>query len=398
MNALMLRSAACVVMGCCVACAVPEPKPVPTPPAPPAFGLQVMKPAAAGFTGLTLGIGDEPGASLNFHLFQGETELGSNEAQPPVNSSYVLTYYLDAGDYRATLDFSRGGEVIATTTADFHVYPTLALTQQLPGPCSPLVALNDDASQFECGGRVMTPDGGDVEGHEWGSDTRVVRIPGGAVRWVRAGGSLRVETARGVSNTVEFPDSVKWVATSQVAISGATVARLWGNTLSLFTLEEHGLLAPFVAASKAGQYAVLLGVRDFWSGPPFTVCQVTVDQPAWRYDPCVEVPGSFVRQEARDGRVLMQNGRELVWLDLFDPEHPTVARTLRADETFLTGGQLAGSGSGAYVTLTRAETLDLVALSTPDGRLPADAVAGATSDVAWLGLGASGEMYWAPLP
>lgn len=368
--------------------------------APPiSFYMQVARPAVEGQVTLNAQLGEVPrDGSFLLRVFQGETEVLTR----PASLVAPITFAADAGDYTARLELLRGDEVVDSRSVDFRVFPVMPVTRRYPRTCPRLTPLDDAADSIDCSDLY--------EGARLWMDSRIVHTAAGRMTWVLQNGELVAQTPRGDSNAVEFPDG-NWLATSDIAISGSTIARLWVRTLTLYELDQRGHSAPLAIASHDGRYAVLYGpdVPQDINGlaSPYSLCALEPFSTRWEVGDCTTVNGIYLRQDARDGRVLFSTDGRLTWFDLTDPEHPTVVRTQVFDERFTRGGWILKDGSNAMVTVGRSDNLDCVATARADWseRLPDggvspdyDVTANASSELVWFTSQHLHETIWAPLP
>lgn len=374
----------------------------------PRFGMQVLRPAAAGCVGVELWV--EEGArdaSLTLHVFDGATEVLTTAG--PTSEGYSCLA-LDAGDFTTKLDLELAGKVVASQTDDVHVYPVQRLTRRLPWSCETLVPLDDDATRFLCGHRepsvrqqLIDADGG-VIAEYLDALVNVVRTPEGPQFWVGSAGSLKLETPQGDSNSVAFPRDANRVAAADFAFSGSTLALLDGGVLSVVEFDARGFTEPRAAVSRDGHRAVLFETGTYgWFSKTYAACLLEFDV-TWRLTACPTVTGNFVRQDARDGRVLFATLTQLVWFDLWDTEHPTVVGPLRTEEAVMADGRLL-LGGGRFLVDGRGENVFAVAtprwadFTLPDGgAVPEeDLFFSASSELVWGTAMGGSQTFWEPL-
>lgn len=383
--------------------------------------LSVPPSTPAGLATIDFGVEPGLGSTMSLRVSQGDTVVLEHSETLGLSQGHVA-FQPDVGAYTATLEVTRQGEVVASTSADFRVFPTLTVNRRLPRWCYALAALNDEASAFDCDGTVIDADGGVPGFSGFRCDSRVVRTSSSTVRWRRCGSTLSAETPQGVSNAVAFPGEVEWAAADDFAVAGNTLAMLHGQTLELVDWDGREFVAPppdglsrppaapVVAVSRDGRRGIMF--RSMWTfdqlaaPSPHTFCLLEFDV-RWRLTACPALNGVYLRQE-RDGRVLFQRDAELLRVDLTDPEHPELIRALEPGLQFQLGTGLKQEGFEFQSTLTRTEPFALV-VPVPEGWPPKILPDGSVSSVRAYSYTASSELvwgidyvhnetFWAPLP
>lgn len=382
--------------------------------------LSVPPSTPAGLATIDFGVDPGLGSTMSLRVSQGDTVVLEHSETLGLSQGHVA-FQPDVGAYTATLEVTRQGEVVASTSADFRVFPTLTVNRRLPRMCHALAALNDEASAFDCDGTVIDADGGVLSFSGFECESRVVRTSSSTVRWVRCGSALSAETPQGVSNVVTFPGKVEWAAADDFAVAGNTLAMLHGQTLELVDWDgrefvapaSNGLrapAAPVAAASHDGRRGIMF--RSMWTfdeqgiPSPHTFCLLEFDV-RWRLTACPELKGVYLRQE-RDGRVLFQRDAELLRVDLTAPENPALIRALEPGQQLRLGIGLKQEGFDFHSALTRTEPFALV-VPVPEGWPPEILPDGGVSSVPVYSYTASSDLvwgvdydhnatFWAPLP
>ena len=155
--------------------------------------LSVPPSTPAGLATIDFGVDPGLGSTMSLRVSQGDTVVLEHSETLGLSQGHVA-FQPDVGAYTATLEVTRQGEVVASTSADFRVFPTLTVNRRLPRMCHALAALNDEASAFDCDGTVIDADGGVLSFSGFECESRVVRTSSSTVRWRGCGGGLSAET------------------------------------------------------------------------------------------------------------------------------------------------------------------------------------------------------------